>query len=248
LTLQPWPQRHYIAALIVLTASTGAFDAVSFAALDQVFTGNMTGNLLFIAFGVVGIQGIPLLNNIVAMVAFLLGAIIAQRSHGPASDGARITRRGMIILVVCVLFVAGMTVYWFAAGALSYAGTLAMTAVLAGVLGGQAAVVKGAGLRDLSTVVVTMVMVNLATDSPIAGGTGSAWVRRCLALVSMALGALVAAYAVRHFGGASAMVVAASTMTIGVGLLWWARIRELRMVRAWQESAATAQQLAHAAI
>lgn len=229
MTTQPWPERHYLAALVVLTASTGAFDAVSFAALDQVFTGNMTGNLLFIAFGVVGIQGIPLLNNIVAMVVFMLGAIIGQRLIGSTTDGARISRRAMFVLVGGVVLVVAGTGYWFAVAELGYVETLSMTAILAGVLGAQAAAVKGTGLRDLSTVVVTMVMVNLSTDSPIAGGNGAAWGRRCLAMLAMALGALVSAYAVRYLGGEYAMIVSVSIMIVGVGMLWSARMCELRM-------------------
>lgn len=215
----------------MLTASTGAFDAVSFAALDQVFTGNMTGNLLFIAFGVVGIQGIPLLNNIVAMVVFMLGAVLGQRAIGHRLDGARISRRAMLVMVGGLALAGAATAYWFAVGELGYAETLSMTAVLAGVLGAQAAAVKGTGLRDLSTVVVTMVMVNLSTDSPIAGGKGAAWGRRCLAMLAMAIGALVSAYAVRFLGGEYAMLVSVSLMFVGVGLLWAARVRELRMVR-----------------
>lgn len=221
---------------MVLTASTGAFDAVSFAALDQVFTGNMTGNLLFIAFGVVGIQGIPLLNNIVAMVVFMLGAVLGARLVGRGSGGARISRRAMLVLLGGVLLVVLGTVYWFVVGVLSFVETLGMTAILAGVLGAQAAAVKGAGLRDLSTVVVTMVMVNLSTDSPIAGGKGAAWGRRCLAMLAMALGALVSAFAVRFFGGEWAMVVSVSIMVVGVGVLWWARVRELRMLAMWRDA------------
>jgi len=50
-----WPERKYSAALLILTAATGAIDGVSYLALDRVFTGNMTGNVLFIGFGLVGV-------------------------------------------------------------------------------------------------------------------------------------------------------------------------------------------------
>ena len=41
---------HFVTGLLLLTASTGCIDAVSYLALDKVFTGNMTGNVLFIGF------------------------------------------------------------------------------------------------------------------------------------------------------------------------------------------------------
>ncbi|KFD43282.1 hypothetical protein IU11_12880, partial [Cellulosimicrobium sp. MM] len=61
--------RPYVAGLLVLTVATGVVDAVSYLALDQVFTGNMTGNVLFVGFAAAGAGGIPLLNNVVALVA-----------------------------------------------------------------------------------------------------------------------------------------------------------------------------------
>jgi uncharacterized membrane protein YoaK (UPF0700 family) len=41
--------------------------------LDCVFTGNVTGNILFIAFVLAGVNHIPLLNNAIALVGFVLG-------------------------------------------------------------------------------------------------------------------------------------------------------------------------------
>src|SRR2546426_2555079 len=41
-------------ALLVLTAATGLIDAVSYLALGHVFTANMTGNVVFLAFAVAG--------------------------------------------------------------------------------------------------------------------------------------------------------------------------------------------------
>lgn len=50
---------HFVAGLLMLTASTGCIDAVSYLALDKVFTGNMTGNVLFIGFSLVGAGNTP---------------------------------------------------------------------------------------------------------------------------------------------------------------------------------------------
>lgn len=73
----------YLVGLFALTVATGLVDAVIYLALDHVFTGNMTGNVLFVGFGLAGPGEVPLLNNAVALVGFLAGAIVAGRFvHG----------------------------------------------------------------------------------------------------------------------------------------------------------------------
>ena len=47
--------RHPLArALSVLTFTTGPVDAVRFLGLGHVFTANMTGNIVFLGFGIAG--------------------------------------------------------------------------------------------------------------------------------------------------------------------------------------------------
>jgi len=104
-----------------------------------------------------------------------------------------------------------------------------ITGVLALLLGAQAAAVKHIGIRDLSTVVVTMTMVNLSSDSRIAGGQGTAWFRRLAAIVSMGLVALGAAAVTLRLGGAWGLVLAGVVMTIGVLLMY--RARRLEVVK-----------------
>jgi Protein of unknown function (DUF1275) len=54
--------RHPLArALLVLTFTTGLVDAVSYLGLGHVFTANMTGNIVFLGFGIAGSGGLPVL-------------------------------------------------------------------------------------------------------------------------------------------------------------------------------------------
>ena len=76
---------HFVTGLLLLTASTGCIDAVSYLALDRVFTGNMTGNVLFIGFSLVGAGKTPLLNNIIALLGFALGCIVGGRIVGQSA-------------------------------------------------------------------------------------------------------------------------------------------------------------------
>jgi len=222
-----WPEREYSLALLTLTAATGALDGVSYLALDRVFTGNMTGNVLFLGFGLVGVPGIPALNNLVALLTFLLGAAIGSRVTRGASKVPKLPASSLAVLVVDTALVLVLSGIWIALGSLDRSTMIVITALLALLLGAQAAAVRHLGIRDLSTVVVTMTMVNLATDSRLAGGTAAAWARRLAAIVAMGVGALASALVTLRLGGAYALLLAAIVMALGVGAMWRARGLEL---------------------
>jgi uncharacterized membrane protein YoaK (UPF0700 family) len=232
-----WAEREYTLALLILTAATGAIDGVSYLALDRVFTGNMTGNVLFIGFGLVGVEDIPVVNNLVALLTFMVGAVIASRITRRGVDRAKVPTSSMVILVVGTVLVLALGGTWVAVGRIGTPVMIAITGLLALLLGAQAAVVKNIGIRDLSTVVVTMTMVNLSSDSRLAGGRGAAWFRRVAAIVTMGLGALASAAVTLHLGGAYALLLAGVIMAAGVGAM--ARARRLD-ARALEPSLSTA--------
>jgi uncharacterized membrane protein YoaK (UPF0700 family) len=61
-------------ALSLLTLVTGLVDAACYLGLGRVFTANMTGNVVLLAFGATGAQGLPVLAPTVSLVVFLVGA------------------------------------------------------------------------------------------------------------------------------------------------------------------------------
>lgn len=226
---QTWAEREYGLGLLVLTVGTGAVDGVSYLALDRVFTGNMTGNVLFVGFGLVGAADIPLLNNLVALLAFVLGAALGSRLTRRGAGGpVRLPRSSMLVQLVVVLGMVALAGVWFGVGRLSTTVMIVVTGVLALLLGAQAAAVRHTGIRDLSTVVVTMTMVNLAADSRLAGGAGAAWFRRVGAVVTMGVGALLAALVIRYLGGAYALLLAGLLTGAGSLLLLRARRADQR--------------------
>src|SRR6185312_5796563 len=86
--------RHPLArALLVLTFTTGLVDAVSYLGLGHVFTANMTGNVVFLGFGIAGGTGLPVVAPIVSLVAFLIGA---ARGGSPPEDQPRPSPAGRI--------------------------------------------------------------------------------------------------------------------------------------------------------
>ena len=58
---------------------TGLVDAFSFLSLEHVFVANMTGNVIFLGFGLAGVGDIAVLASLVAILAFTLGAAFAGR-------------------------------------------------------------------------------------------------------------------------------------------------------------------------
>src|SRR4051794_15673941 len=67
-------RRPLVRALLILTVTTGLVDAVSYLGLGHVFTANMTGNIVLLAFGVAGSGGLPVVAPLISLGAFLVGA------------------------------------------------------------------------------------------------------------------------------------------------------------------------------
>src|ERR1700720_4611766 len=63
-------------ALLGMTAVTGLVDAVSFLSLGRVFTANMTGNIVLLAFATAHVSGLSIARSLTALLAFLVGAIL----------------------------------------------------------------------------------------------------------------------------------------------------------------------------
>lgn len=66
-------------ALLGMTAVTGLVDAVSFLSLGRVFTANMTGNIVLLAFATAHVSGLSIGRSLTALLAFLMGAILGGR-------------------------------------------------------------------------------------------------------------------------------------------------------------------------
>lgn len=210
--------RLSLAGLLTLTVSTGVIDAVSYLALDHVFTGNMTGNFLFVGFALVGTGAIPLVNNLAAILGFGLGAVVGTRVVG---HGARhFTHRSSVLLLTAGALLAALVVVWAVVGELEGAALVVFTAILAMVMGVQVAAVKPIGNTDVTTIVVTNTYVNVVRDSPLSGGTGSRWFPRTAAIVAMCLGATIGALLVHHVNGWTALAAGLVVFLAGAALLW----------------------------
>src|SRR5258705_4083539 len=76
--------------LLGMTAVTGLVDAVSFLSLGRVFTANMTGNVVLLAFATARVPGLSIAYSLTALFSFLVGAIIGGRIMAPARADSQI--------------------------------------------------------------------------------------------------------------------------------------------------------------
>ncbi|MFG2821140.1 YoaK family protein [Kitasatospora sp. NPDC048365] len=215
----PGPQvhdRHPLAlALFGLTVVSGLIDAVSYLGLGQVFTANMTGNVVVIAFALAGAPGFSVPGSLTSLAAFLLGAVLAGRlaaRHTPARRGRWL--RTALALEVALHGAAAAVVFARGAdGSVRYL-VIALVAVAMGIRNGT---VRGLGVPDLTTTVLTLTLTGLAAESRLAGGTAPRRRRRILAVATMLAGAVPGAVLVLH--GQLAWTLVAAAVLAGVTAL-----------------------------
>ena len=73
-----------------MTAVTGLVDAVSFLSLGHVFTANMTGSIVFLAFATAHVSGLSVAHSLTALLGFLVGAILGGRVMARANADSQI--------------------------------------------------------------------------------------------------------------------------------------------------------------
>lgn len=219
----------YTTGLLLLTAATGAIDAVSYLLLDGVFTGNMTGNVLFLAFALVGVPGMPLLHNASALAGFALGSVVAGRVVGRGHPEGLPARSAWLLGVgtALVLVLVGV---WAAVGELDATGRIVLTTVLAALMGAQVAAAKPVGNTDITTVVVTSTLANVTRESRLGGGrqTRRQWRDRTLAVLAMGAGAAVGAAVLRAADGRVALAASGIVFAAGVAALLAGRRHQRR--------------------
>jgi uncharacterized membrane protein YoaK (UPF0700 family) len=199
--------------LLTLTVVTGLVDAFSYLVLGHVFVANMTGNVVFLAFALVGAKGFSIGASFSALAAFIVGS---------ASSG-RITtrigpRRGHMLAVTTAfeltLVIGALVAGWVA----SDPGTGVIRYVLIVLLGLAAGMQNGTArtlaVPDMTTTVLTMTISGAASESRAAGGPGSRVGRRGLSPLAMFAGALVGAAIVVHGNKPLGLLIAAVLLAV----------------------------------
>lgn len=200
-----------VALLITLSFTTGLVDAVSILGLSKVFTANMTGNVVFLAFALAGAPGFRWSLYVAALSFFALGAVAAGRLERHVLRHGR--RRWLLIVAgieaAMLLAAAACSIGYDPVAALPSVALLAMIALTAAAMGVRNATVRQLKIADLTTTVLTMTVTGLAADSPLAGGGNTNLGRRLAAVLSILAGAFLGAVLLFWGGLALPLVVAA---------------------------------------
>jgi uncharacterized membrane protein YoaK (UPF0700 family) len=187
-------------ALLVMTAVTGLVDAVSFLSLGHVFTANMTGNIVLLAFATAHVSGLSIARSLTALLAFLVGAILGGRAMARANPDSQIRFAARAFLLeVAFLFAASFC-------STGYRGDLledsfqpfALIALTALAMGTRNAAVRKLAIPDLTTTVLTLTITGIGADSSLANGDNPRLARRVESVAAMFLGAALGAVIIRY--------------------------------------------------
>ncbi|WP_351233138.1 YoaK family protein [Streptomyces sp. NPDC002133] len=182
--------------LTALTVVTGLVDAISYLGLGQVFTANMTGNVVIIAFAAAGAPGFSLLASLVSLAAFLGGAVVAGRLTLALRQYPPHRWLCISLAVEAVLLLIAAAVAFAVPHQARYP-LIVLTAVAMGIRNGT---IRKLAVPDMTTTVLTLTVTGLAFDSSLAGGTNRGAARRIIAVLAILAGALLGAWLVLHHG------------------------------------------------
>lgn len=199
-----------------MTVVTGLVDAVSLLALGRVFTANMTGNVVLLAFAVAGVPGVSFARSLTALVAFLAGAAVGGRllSRAAPEERARAALRAFGLEVVLLAAAAACAVDLRDSSPFVYA-IIVLTAVA---MGARTAAVRKLAIPDLTTTVLTLTVTGLAADSTLARGTNPRWRWRLASVLAMFGGAAIGAVLVER-SALLALVACAVVSSVCYGAL-----------------------------
>jgi uncharacterized membrane protein YoaK (UPF0700 family) len=199
-------------ALLVLTFTTGLIDAASYLGLGHVFTANMTGNIVFLGFGIAGSGGLPVVAPLISLAAFLAGSALGGRMSAALPTRTSHLSRSMLIEIgVLLVATAAALLVDITPGRFSADLVIALLAFGMGV---RNATVRSVKVADLTTTVLTMTLTGLAADSPLGGGSGEGSGRKAAAVLAMLLGAIAGALLLKvHLAVVLALAAALAILT-----------------------------------
>jgi uncharacterized membrane protein YoaK (UPF0700 family) len=199
--------------LLVLTMVTGIVDAVSFLKLGRVFVANMTGNVVFLGFGVADAKDFSIPTSLVAIAAFLVGALAGGRLAlrlGPHRGRYLAVATSIETVLVGVALVVSIS-------PLDPSGEIFVYAVivlLAVAMGIQNAAARHLAVPNLTTTVLTLTLAGLAADSSFAGGKQSQTCRKLASVGAMLVGAALGAALVFRSGVGAALALALALLVL----------------------------------
>jgi len=197
-----------------MTAVTGLVDAVSYLSLGRVFTANMTGNIVLLAFATARVPGLSITRSLTALVWFLTGALLGGRimARAGADSQFRFATRAFLLEVVALTAASLCAIGYEGNVVEPLVQPLALIALTGLAMGTRNAAVRKLAIPDLTTTVLTLTLTGIAADSSLAKGNNVRLARRIGSVLAMfsgaALGAVVIGYSVAATLGLAAAISA----------------------------------------
>ncbi|HET9378422.1 MAG TPA: YoaK family protein [Chthoniobacterales bacterium] len=206
--------------LLGMTAVTGLVDAVSFLSLGSVFTANMTGNILILAFATARVPGLSAARSSTALIAFVMGAILGGRIMARASADSRIRFAARAFLLeVIFLSAASFCSIGYSSDLLEHSfQPLVLIAFTGLAMGTRNAAVRKLAIPDLTTTVLTLTVTGIAADSSLAKGNNPRLARRVGSVLAIFFGAAFGAVVIRYSISAALALATAISVVCSTAL------------------------------
>jgi uncharacterized membrane protein YoaK (UPF0700 family) len=203
--------------LVLLTAASGAVDAISFLGLGQVFTAVMTGNMVFLGLAIGRGAFGSAARSAASIPGYALGVALGTRITARAESGVwprAVTRALRVELAIeLVLLTAWITT----SGKPGNGVDIALIVLSAVAMGTQSAAVRILDVPSLSTTYLTGTLTWLVTQA----ATHPSRLRRCgvqgAALLALVVGAITGAVAMHTFPRYAFAIPAALIACAAVG-------------------------------
>ncbi len=216
--------------LLVMTVVTGMVDAISFLSLGRVFTANMTGNIVLLAFATARVSGLSISRSLTALLAFLVGAILGGRVMARATSATLIRFAAQAFLMeVAFLFAASFCGIGYQADLLKYSfQSFALIALTALAMGTRNAAVRKLAIPDLTTTVLTLTITGIGADSSLAKGNNPRLAIRVAAVAAMFFGAALGAVVI-HYSISAALCLATAISSACCAALFLVRTPDMKL-------------------
>jgi uncharacterized membrane protein YoaK (UPF0700 family) len=182
------------ALLVGLTFTAGLVDAVSYLGLGQIFTANMTGNIVFLALAVGEGKLFLGIRSLGALIGFSLGAFAAGRMLGRRSARLVWPPRVTAVLAGELALYAVFGIGWWLTNGQPTSALLYLLIGASSVgMGLQNAAARHLAVPGYTTTVVTTALTGLMAEFAALGMSGPEPRRWMLALSSLFAGAALGA-------------------------------------------------------
>ena len=215
MTSSPTAEKTIAYALLGMTLVTGLVDAVSFLSLGRVFTANMTGNVVILAFATARVPGLSIAYSLTALLSFLVGAMFGGRIMARAGADSQIRFAAQAFLLEdAFLFAASLCAIGYRRDLLEHSfQQFALIALTALAMGTRNAAVRKLAIPDLTTTVLTLTITGIGADSSLAKGTNPRLARRVESVAAMFLGAALGAVVI-HYSISAALWLATAISAV----------------------------------